>query len=211
MQLSLDISPTSRVETDVLHSFSIWAILGKLHHDLPPIYNSPCKKSTLQVNNNPNSKRTEQTTLYRGQKQKPTIKPVNSLLRLVLVLVPHERKPTRVSIPTIISGHAHKHTQISKSSITSLQNQRSVTPNCISRTNNTNHTCAGSNPRISVRERTGTKTPFASHTCGPGGCRCPRRRRICRRAGRGHLRSCLRTRGENEMSQPPIQRPSENE
>jgi hypothetical protein len=155
---------------------SIWAVLGKLYHDLPPIYNSPCKQSALQVNNNPNSKRTEQTNLYRGQKQ----------------------KPTRVSIPTIISGYAHKHTQISKSSITSLQNQRSITPNCISGTNNTNHTCAGSNPDISVRERTGTKTLFASHTCGPWGCRCPQARHICRRAGRGRLPSCLRESNKNK-------------
>jgi hypothetical protein len=88
MQLSLDISPTSRVETDAIHSVSIWAILGKLHHDFPSIYNSPYKHSSLEVNNNPNSKHNEQTNLYRGQKLKPTIKPDNCLLRNLQVPLP---------------------------------------------------------------------------------------------------------------------------
>lgn len=53
-----------------MDSFSVRAVLGKLHHDLPSIYHSP-------------------------------VKPIDCLLRLVLILVPHERKPSRITSPAV--------------------------------------------------------------------------------------------------------------
>jgi len=53
-----------------INPFSIWTVLGKLHHDLPPVYQSP-------------------------------IEPINCLLCLVLVLVPHERESARVASPAV--------------------------------------------------------------------------------------------------------------
>lgn len=56
--------------SSLLNPFSIGAVLGKLHHDIPPIN---C----------------------------PPIKLVHGPLRLVLVLVPHEREPSRIPSPAV--------------------------------------------------------------------------------------------------------------
>ena len=87
--------------------------MGDHHHDLSPVYHSPCKQNTQQVNNNPISPRKWQTSISRGKELRRTIEPINCLLRLVLVLVPHEREPSGVTSPTAIA--VDKHTRIIES------------------------------------------------------------------------------------------------
>ena len=53
-----------------MNPFSTGAVLGELHHDIPPIH-------------------------------RPPIKLINGLLRLVLVLVPHKREPSRIPSPAV--------------------------------------------------------------------------------------------------------------
>lgn len=53
-----------------MNLFRIGPVLGKLHHDRPPIH-------------------------------LPPIKPIDGILRLALIVVPHEREPTRISSPAV--------------------------------------------------------------------------------------------------------------
>lgn len=57
-------------DSPFLNPLSIWAVLGKLHHHLPPVH-------------------------------QPPVQAINCLLRLVLILVPHEGKPSRVASPAV--------------------------------------------------------------------------------------------------------------
>ena len=57
-------------DSPFLNPLSIWAVLGKLHHHLPPVH-------------------------------QPPVQAINCLLGLVLILVPHEGKPSRVASPAV--------------------------------------------------------------------------------------------------------------
>jgi hypothetical protein len=59
------------------------------------------------MNNNPNTKHTGRTYISIGEEFRRTIEPINCLLRLILVLVSHERESSGVTSPTAIAMDKH--------------------------------------------------------------------------------------------------------
>ena len=82
-KLSLDIRIESRIMPTVkkghciLHFLSIWAVLGKLHHHLPPVYQPPWKV-TKKIEHERDSK-TCMIEIWKYEWRRGTNRPVDQL------------------------------------------------------------------------------------------------------------------------------------